>query len=253
MMDAAAALAIQLNAWLPLFLTVLARLSFIILLMPGIGEQVVPVPVRVLLLVGLSAMLASAGIVDLPASDNSPDSLLTLLLTETVIGFTLGVTLRLTVWILSIAGSVIAQSIGLSQFLGVVMESEAQTIVSNLLSLAGIAVLLSVNFHVEVVARIADLYSEIPPGTLAAISGPITVQSIFAAFNFALLLAWPFVAVNLLYNICLGFINKALPQLMVAFVGAPFMVAAGTALLAVTAIIMLTTWLDRAREIVSWL
>ena len=42
-----------------------------------------------------------------------------------------------------------------------------------------------------------------------------------ASFALALSLAAPFVIASLLYNVALGVINKAMPQLMVAFVGAP--------------------------------
>jgi len=61
------------------------------------------------------------------------------------------------------------------------------------------------------------------------------------------------VAINLLYNICLGFINKALPSLMVAFVGAPFMVGAGTMLLALSIAGLLIAWKDRALQVVGWM
>jgi flagellar biosynthesis protein FliR len=97
------------------------------------------------------------------------------------------------------------------------------------------------------------LYTDIPLGALTVLSGPMLTQSLLSAFSFALLLAWPFVAINLLYNICLGFINKALPSLMVAFVGAPFMVSAGTMLLAISIAGLLMAWKDRALQVVGWM
>ena len=74
-----------------------------------------------------------------------------------------------------------------------------------------------------------------------------------AEVTIAIMLAWPFVAVNLLYNICLGFINKALPSLMVAFVGAPFMIGAGILLLAFSISTILVVWADKAPAIIGWL
>jgi flagellar biosynthetic protein FliR len=78
------------------------------------------------------------------------------------------------------------------------------------------------------------------------------VQALLSAFGLAIMLAWPFVAVNLLYNICLGFINKALPSLMVAFVGAPLMIGAGIILLALSIMGMLVVWEGRIPDIVVW-
>lgn len=251
-MDGLAPFAIELTPWIALFMTIVARLSFVVFFMPGIGEQVVPVRARALLLVALAIALASAGFLPPPPVNDIP-GLFSLILTETVIGFSLGAMLRLSIWMLTIAGTVIAQSIGLAQFLGIALEHEAQTVTANLLSMAGAAVLLSANFHVEILASIARLYGDIPMGAASMLNGPMLIQGFYSAFSFALLLAWPFVAFNLLYNICLGFINKALPSLMVAFVGAPFMVGAGVALLALSAAGLLIAWKDRVFQVIPWL
>lgn len=242
----------DLTAWIAMFMTIIARLSFIIFLMPGIGEQVIPARVRALVLIGIALAMATSGVFPAPQASSFPD-LFALILTETFIGFALGAMLRVTIWMLTIAGTVIAQSIGLAQFLAPALEHEAQTLTANLLSMAGAAVLLSANFHVEVIVSLVRLYADIPLGALTLISGPMLAQSFFSAFGFALLLAWPFVAINLLYNICLGFINKALPSLMVAFVGAPFMVGAGTMLLALSIAGLLIAWKDRALQVIGWM
>ncbi|MFN7163777.1 MAG: flagellar biosynthetic protein FliR [Hyphomonas sp.] len=242
----------ELTAWIALFMTVVARLSFIIFFLPGIGEQVIPARARAFLLIGIALAMTTSGQFPAPRA-TAFTSLFGLILTEVFIGFALGVMLRATIWMLTIAGSVIAQSIGLSQYLAPALEHEAQTLTANLLSMAGTAILLSANFHVEVIVSLMRLYTDIPLGALTLLSGPMLAQSVFSAFSFALLLAWPFVAINLLYNICLGFINKALPSLMVAFVGAPFLVGAGTMLLAVSAAGLLIAWKDRAIQVVGWM
>ena len=220
--------------------------------LPGLGEPVIPTRARAFLLIGISLAMTTSGFITGPASTDLT-SLFGILVTEIFIGFALGVMLRATIWMMTIAGSVIAQSIGLSQFLAPALEHEAQTLTANLLAMAGAAVLLSANFHVEVVVSLMRLYTDIPLGALTLLSGPMLAQSLYSAFGFALLLAWPFVAVNLLYNVSLGFINKALPSLMVAFVGAPFMVGAGTMMLALSIAGLLIAWKDRAMQVVGWM
>ena len=251
-MDLGLPLSDDLTAWIALFMTVVARLSFIIFFLPGIGEQVIPTRARAFLLIGVALAITTSGFITGPASTDLT-TLFGLLVTEIFIGFALGVMLRATIWMMTIAGSVIAQSIGLSQFLAPALEHEAQTLTANLLSMAGAAVLLSANFHVEVIVSLMRLYTDIPLGALTLLSGPMLAQSLYSAFGFALLLAWPFVAVNLLYNVSLGFINKALPSLMVAFVGAPFMVGAGTMMLALSIAGLLIAWKDRAMQVVGWM
>ena len=251
-MPAGLPLTAELVAWIGLFMLIITRLSFVVFLMPGIGEQTVPVRVRLSLLLAIATAFTASSVIALPLVA-SPSGFLGVMITEAVIGLGLGVLLRLAIWMLSIAGTIIAQVIGLSQMLGIALETEAQTLTANMLAMAGAALLLSADYHVTVIARLADIYSEIPIGSLGAFDPVIVFQSAFKAFNLAVLLAWPFVAINLLYNICLGFINRALPSLMVAFVGAPFMIGAGLLLLTISIVTILTVWQDRIPFIVGWL
>ena len=245
-------LSAELVAWLGLLFIIMARLSFVIFLMPGIGEQAVPVRVRIMVLLTLAFSIAIGGLVTLPAI-GSTASFFQLIFFEITIGLFLGVLLRIAIWMLAIAGTIIAQVIGLAQLLGIALETTAQTLTANMLGLAGAALLFSMDFHISVFVRLVALYDEIPVGAITLIDPMFAVQSGFDAFGFAIMLAWPFVAVNLLYNICLGFINKALPSLMVAFVGAPFMIGAGMLLLAVSISTVLMVWADRIPQLIGWL
>ncbi len=242
----------ELAVWIALFMTIAARLSFVVFMMPGIGEGTVPVRIRLTVLLAIIFAFAASGVVE-PPQTTSMSGFFSILLIEATIGLFLGILLRLSIWMLSIAGTIIAQVIGLSQMLGIALETEAQTLTANMLSMAGAALLFSMDYHISVFVRLSELYGEIPVGTLSGIDPMFLVHSGFGAFGFAILLAWPFVAVNLLYNICLGFINKALPSLMVAFVGAPFMIGAGMLLLAVSISTLLIVWSDRVPSIVGWL
>ena len=242
----------ELSDWIALFMVIVARLSLVIFLMPGIGAQTVPARVRISVILAVAVAFAASGIVPQPDVDGM-SGLIEVIASEGVIGLFLGVLLRMSIWVLSIAGTVIAQVIGLSQMLGIALETEAQTLTANMLSMAGAALLLTADYHISVIVRLSELYSEIPVGALSEINYTFVMERGYDAFTFAVLLAWPFVAINLLYNICLGFINKALPSLMVAFVGAPFMVGAGLLLLTFSIITMLTVWQGRVPMLIGWL
>lgn len=242
----------DLSTWVGQFMLTVARLSFVIILMPGIGERVIPMQVRLYVLLGLSAAISGMGITNYEIPSRAVDLGL-IMLTELLLGLFLGVGLRMIIWVLSIAGSVIAQSIGLSQFLGVALEDEPQPITANLLAMAGAALLFSMDFHVHIITSWIGLYQSVPIGSLSWTSQAFIFDTFYSAFAFAILLSWPFVAMNLLYNICLGFINKAMPQMMVAFVGAPFLVGAGLFLLAVSVGALLMVWQDRLLQMIYWL
>ena len=136
----------DLSTWVAQFILTIARLSFVVILIPGIGEQMIPAQVRVYLLLGLSAAISGMGITNYVLPESLTD-LGIVVVTELLLGLFLGIGLRVVVWTLNIAGSVIAQSMGLAQPLGVALENEAQTATANQLSMAGAAVLFSMNFH----------------------------------------------------------------------------------------------------------
>ncbi len=237
--------------WISHLLLIIARLSFVIFLMPGIGEQVIPAQVRAIVIVSLSISIASA----VPPPNvlpGRPDAYAAALFQEITFGLAIGVGMRLAIWVLSITGSIIAQSIGLAQFLGVALDNEAQPIVSNLLTMAGATLFLSANLHVEVFATLIEVFANMPIAESYVPDRDAFMQRIFAAFGFATLLSWPFVVANLIYNVCLGFINKALPQLMVAFVGAPFMVGAGLLLLMTAIATLLTVWSGQLQQFIQF-
>ena len=70
------------------------------------------------------------------------------------------------------------------------------------------------------------------------------VKQVAQAFSLSFTLAAPFVILSVLYNFALGAINRAMPQLMVAFVGAPLITAGGLALLLIASQHMLTVWIS---------
>lgn len=238
--------------WVGMFIVIVSRLSLVIFLMPGIGEQVVPANIRVLLILGISTAFAGSGVVG-PVSFTPISGFLAVVFAELWISFMLGISLRLVIWILSIVGSVVAQTVGLAQFIGVALQFEAQTITANLLAMAGATLLLSVNYHVVALASLLELYEIVPVGAYRSLDSGFIIDGFFAGFRLAVTLAWPFVAVNLIYNICLGFINKALPQLMVAFVGAPFMVGAGLLFLTVSIAGLLNVWQSHLPQLIGWI
>jgi flagellar biosynthetic protein FliR len=238
--------------WVGQFMLTVARLSFVIILIPGLGERVIPAQVRVLVLLALSAAISGLGITDYEMPTQT-GAFMMVMFTEVLLSLFLGIGLRMIIWVLGIAGAVIAQSIGLSQFLGVALEDEAQTATANLLTMAGAALLFSMDFHVQVITSWIGFYETVPIGSVSWTGQAYLFDSFYAAFAFAIMLSWPFVAMNLLYNICLGFINKAMPQMMVAFVGAPFLVGAGLFLLAVSIGALLMVWQERIMQLIVWL
>jgi flagellar biosynthetic protein FliR len=62
------------------------------------------------------------------------------------------------------------------------------------------------------------------------------------SFAMAFTLAAPFVVTAVIYNLTLGLINRAMPQLMVFFIGAPAITFGGLVILAIGSPLILVVW-----------
>jgi flagellar biosynthesis protein FliR len=75
--------------------------------------------------------------------------------------------------------------------------------------------------------------------------------TIAKAFSLAFVLAAPFTIAAFLYNVALGVINRAMPTLMVSFIGAPALAGGGLILIALAAPLMLAVWLVQFRAVLA--
>ena len=100
--------------------------------------------------------------------------------------------------------------------------------------------------HVKAVLAMWQSYEVLPFGVFP-VAGDLAdwgVARAAAAFRLAFVLAAPFLAAGLIYNLALGAINRAMPQLMVALVGAPAITGAAILILAIAAPVMLIHWAE---------
>lgn len=221
---------------------VFLRIGAAAFMLPAFGELIIPMRVRLVGALALTALIAPLAVPHFPAD---PPVWAWFLLTETIAGLALGAVLRLMAMALQIAGSMAAQATSLAQVFGG-QAADPMPAIGHVMSLAGLAVLAATGLHVKLVAYFALSYDLLPPGHLPAPSDFLTwgVERTSHAFGLAFSLAAPFVVASVLYNLALGVINKAMPQLMVAFVGAPAITAGSLILLALSLPAILTVWLN---------
>lgn len=227
---------------LALAFLVFLRVGAAMAVLPAFGEQSVPARVRLVLALAFTAVVAPAAAPHL-AGEHDAGDLLRHLLSETVAGLGLGLTLRLLVMALQTAGMIAAQSVSLSQMLGIA-AAEPLPALGHLMVVAGLALAALMGLHLRVAEALILSYEAIPPGRLpdGAVIAEWGVAGVARAFGLAFSLAAPFLAASLVYNVALGAISKAMPQLMVALVGAPAITLAGLALAAVSLPLLLPVW-----------
>lgn len=221
---------------------VFLRVGAAMALLPGFGDRLVPARVRLVLALAFTAVVAPAvaGQVPVPAGSVGPFAFF--LMAESLNGLALGFILRLFVLALEIAGSLAAQSGSLSQMFGT--AGEPLPAIAHLLTLAGIALATLMGLHVQIARALILSYEAVPAGRFipAALMRDWSVAQIGQIFALAFSLAAPFVIAGVVYNIALGIINRAMPMLMVSFIGAPALTAGALLLLAVSLPLMLEVW-----------
>lgn len=225
---------------------VFLRVGAMLALVPAFGEQSVPIRLRLALILAFTLIVLPAVAPAIGPAPAVPVGVLATLGAEVAAGLFFGMMLRLFVLALQMAGAIAAQSTSLSQILGGSAGVDPQPAIGHVLVLSGLTLAVILGLHVRLAAYIIDGYGLVPPGTVPS---PATVadaglREVGRSFAMAFSLAAPFVVASLLYNVMLGVINRAMPQLMVAFVGAPAITAGGLALLLVTAPILLPVWAE---------
>lgn len=221
---------------------VFLRVGPVISLFPGFGESTVPVRIKLALALAVTAILTPA---ILPQLSPSGPSILALIISETAIGLVLGIGLRVFVLALQTAGTIAGQATSLAQILGSAGVTPLPAI-GHILVLGGLALAMMTGLHVQAARMIVLSYGLFPTGDLprAGALADWGMRQVASAFALAVTLAAPFLIVSVLYNLTLGIINRAMPQMMVVFVGAPVITAIGIALLLMLAPTILGIWIS---------
>lgn len=221
---------------------VFLRVGAFVGLMPGFGDTTVPTRIKLALALVFTLPVAAAIPPFLPGAELS--RLAVLIATETIAGALLGLSLRMFVFALQTAGAIAAQATSLAQVFAAA-GGDPQPAMSHLLVISGLALAMLTGLHVKAASLMILSYEMFPPGAFPAATLVATwgTGMVSRAFALAFTLAAPFVIVSVLYNLTLGAINRAMPQLMVIFVGAPLITFGGLALLMLLSPLMLQVWL----------
>ncbi len=230
------------NGFLEQGFYVLLRVAPIIGFMPAFGERVIPARVKlVLVLCFVVATLPVIG-ANVTATARAAGLVPTIAI-ETTVGLFLGLSLRFFVIILQTAGSMAAQATSLAQlFAGA--AAEPMPAIGHFLVISGLAFAMIMGLPLRVLELIVTSYEMFPMsgglniGLLAEWGGKLVAKCFALAFT----IAAPFLVMSLLYNLTIGVINRAMPQLMVAFVGAPVITAGGLIFLLLFSTLMLSVW-----------
>ncbi|WP_426441841.1 flagellar biosynthetic protein FliR [Bradyrhizobium genosp. P] len=229
------------------FMLVFARVGAMVMLLPGFGESNIPTRVKLSIALLLTLIILplhrNAYHIDL----TSVPSLVVLMVHELIIGIVLGATARVTLSALTVAGSVIAQQLGLG-FVTAVDPTQGQQgqIMGNFLTMLGITLLFATDSHYLVIAALSESYRIFSPGEVMPTGdvASLATSAFAAAFKIGLQLSAPFLVFGLVFNIGLGVLARLMPQMQVYFVGVPLTIFIGFLMFGGVLAAMMGTYFD---------
>jgi len=223
---------------------VFTRVAAIAFLLPGMGERTVPVRLRLGIALSLTLILAPILRPLVPETPGDLPGLVRLVAAEALAGTIIGLGLRVMIFALQIAGTAAASLMSIQHMFGSGVAPDPEPTIATMLALGGIVLAMNAGLHVALIGNLAGLYGPLPFGQWPAGSevAEWSVARMAEAFAFGITLAFPFVAISTAYNIALGALSRAMPQLMVVLIGVPVLVGLG----------MITLWLSIPEIFTVW-
>lgn len=229
------------------FMLVFARVGAMVMLLPGFGESNIPVRIKLAIALLLTLIILPLHRAAYQVDLSSMAALGVLLVHEIAIGIVLGATARVTLAALAVAGSVIAQQLGLG-FVTAVDPTQGQqgVLIGNFLSILGMTLLFATDTHHLVIAALNESYRIFAPGQLMPSSdvAALATRAFATAFKIGMQLSAPFLVFGLVFNIGLGVLARLMPAMQVYFVGVPLSIMIGFLIFALVLTGMMATYLN---------
>jgi flagellar biosynthesis protein FliR len=236
------------------FILVFARVGTMLMLLPGLGELSVPIRIRLTVAVLLAAVLLPLHQAAYQINLTSFGPLMAMLGEEMFIGAVLGMSVRLIMSSLQVAGFVIAQQMGLG-FVTAIDPSLGQqgVLVGNFLAMLGVTLIFATDLHHLVIAALNDSYTLFAPGEIPLMGdvAALTTRTVATAFRIGIQLSAPFLVFGLLFNLGLGVLSRLMPQMQVFFVGLPLSILLGLLVFLLVIGAMMTVFLGAVENVLT--
>ncbi len=231
---------------------VFLRVGAVVMLLPGLGEAVVPPRIRLAFALLLSMCLAQIALPTLPPMPATVGDLAGQVIKELMIGLVLGALMKVTLSALQVAGEVISMqtTLAFSQTANP-MEAQPSSSVGSFLSLMGITLIFATNLHHMFIGAIARSYTLFAPAKHVLVQDAVTVavSETGAAFGLGVQLAGPVIVFSLVFNIASGLVGRVMPQFQIFFAATPLSLIFGLSLFALSLGAGALTWLDRYQDV----
>ena len=216
-------------------LTIALRVSGLVIFAPFFGSAVIPPRVKVVLVIGITAVLYPVYSPHLHVTTVSQWPLL--VASETVVGIAIGVATNAVFEAAQMAGQVLSVQMGYSlvNILDPLTQVDS-TVVSFFHQSLAMLIFLGLDVHHWILRAVANSFDYLPPGS--ATLNPIFMQALLRegaiVLGLGIQIAAPVLSATLFADVVLGLMGKASPQMPLMLLGPAVKSMLGVAVLAVT-------------------
>lgn len=216
-------------SWLN-FLIIAGRISGLFLSAPIFASRQIPIKIKIIIIIGLSALMSYFIPVRFEQEIVSPHLMIIALTLEIFIGITIGFIAYILFAAIQLAGQLIDMQIGFGMVNVLDPQSGMQVpLMGNYIYLLALFIYLSVNGHHYLLSALAMSYETIPVlGThLDGDFMGILLNISSALFIVAVKISAPVVMALLISDIAMGFVARTVPQMNVFVIGLPLKMIIG--------------------------
>jgi len=218
----------QIGGWVGQFLLPLFRIAALLMSMPLIGTQLVPMRVRLYLSLAIALVLVPT-LPPMPVVESLSLASLLLIAEQLVIGVMLGVVLQLFFHVFIVSGQLLAMQMGLG-FASMVDPANGISVpvLGQFFNMLVILLFLSVNGHLVVLEILAESFVTLPVGGGLSTNHYWEVAGKLGwVLGAGLLLVLPAITALLVVNLAFGLMTRAAPQLNIFSIGFPLTLVLG--------------------------
>ncbi|MEM7566790.1 MAG: flagellar biosynthetic protein FliR [Pseudomonadota bacterium] len=221
------------------FMLTLTRVSAMLLAMPALGEKAIPARIKIgaafaLVLVLYPRSSEAYALIRADLERGTLEPIVRTLFLEILIGVFIGLTGRLVLSALNLAGSAMATQFGLGFAQTADPTQGIQgAILASFLTMIGVTLIFVTDMHHLFLRGLYDSYTLFPPGTGIPTGdmAEMAVKIVGDAFRVGTQIAAPFIVFGLLFYAGLGILSKLMPQVQIFFLAMPANILLGTALM----------------------
>lgn len=238
--------------WLPntafLYLLMFSRIGAILMLMPALGEDMIPMRMRLSFALAFTLVLYPLLSPTLPSMPEDVMAIVGLIFHELIIGIILGSIVRISVMATQVAGAIIAFQTGLSSAMAAdpTQVGVQGAVFSSFLSFLGMVLIFATDLHHMALAATYDSYMVFPLDAPLMFddAAQLAIRTVAGAFSVGLQMSAPFIVFGLVFNLGAGILARLMPALQVYFLLMPANIFIGLALFAMLLMMMMGWYLS---------